>query len=136
VRTTANHYSNGPVTDVKSDAMLCYELSAGTGAPKTLEVTAGSTLLYNAKASISHPGPMAVYIAKVPAGQTAATFNGKGAIWAKIYQDRPSITSGGMTWPAQGKYNFGQSALHPNMIKMACLHAIILPRVTWPVYQY
>jgi hypothetical protein len=102
VRTTANHYSNGPVTDVKSDAILCYQLAAGAEGAKTLEVTAGQTLAYNAKASITHPGPMAFYIAKVPDGQTATTFDGSGKVWSKIYQDHPSIASGGMTWPSQG----------------------------------
>ena len=29
VRETANHYSNGPVTDVTSGNMTCYQLAAG-----------------------------------------------------------------------------------------------------------
>ena len=64
-------------------------------------MAAGSSIAYNAKASISHPGPMAFYIAKVPAGQTAATWDGKGQVWSKIYQDKPTL-GGSMTWPTQG----------------------------------
>jgi len=67
-----------------------------------MDVQAGQTINYNAKSSISHPGPMAVYIAKVPAGQTAATFDGSGRVWSKIYQDMPTL-GGSMTWPSQGK---------------------------------
>ncbi|KAK3689890.1 glycoside hydrolase family 61 protein [Podospora appendiculata] len=101
VRTTANFQSNGPVTNVQSEDIRCYERTPGTPAPGTLNVTAGQELAYNAKASISHPGPMAFYIAKVPAGQTAATFDGKGKVWSKIYQDQPSL-SGGIKWATQG----------------------------------
>ncbi|KAG7293933.1 hypothetical protein NEMBOFW57_003994 [Staphylotrichum longicolle] len=100
VRTTTNFQSNGPVTDVNSDQIRCYERNPGTGASGTYSVAAGSTLSYNAKASISHPGPMAFYIAKVPEGQTAATWNGKGRVWSKIYQDMPKL-GGSMTWPTQ-----------------------------------
>lgn len=44
---------------------------------------------------------MAFYIAKVPAGQTAATFDGKGKVWSKIYQDKATI-NGQMVWPNMG----------------------------------
>lgn len=100
VRTTTNFQSNGPVTDVNSDQIRCYERNPGTGASGTYTVAAGSSIAYNAKASISHPGPMAFYIAKVPAGQTAATWDGKGQVWSKIYQDMPKL-GGSMTWPTQ-----------------------------------
>ncbi|KAK3305662.1 glycoside hydrolase family 61 protein [Chaetomium strumarium] len=101
VRTTTNFQSNGPVTDVNSDQIRCYERNPGTGAPGIYNVTAGQTLNYNAKASISHPGPMLFYIAKVPAGQTAATWDGKGAVWSKIYHDGPRF-GGSLTWPTNG----------------------------------
>lgn len=103
VRTTANFQSNSPVPSISTDAIRCYERDAGKGAPSILNVTAGQTLNYNAKASISHPGPMAFYIAKVPTGQTAATWDGKGKVWSKIYQDYPTL-GGSMTWPSQGMY--------------------------------
>jgi len=101
VRTTSNFQSNGPVTNVQSEDIRCYQRNPGTGAPGILSVNAGQTIAYNAKASISHPGPTAVYIAKVPEGQTAATWDGKGKVWSKIYQDQPSL-GGGMKWPSQG----------------------------------
>ncbi len=89
------------MTDVTSEQIRCYERNPGTGASGTYSVTAGQSLNYNAKASISHPGPMAFYIAKVPAGQTAATWDGKGQVWSKIYQDMPKL-GGSMTWPTNG----------------------------------
>ncbi|KAH6615770.1 glycoside hydrolase family 61 protein [Chaetomium sp. MPI-SDFR-AT-0129] len=98
VRTTTNYQSNGPVTDVSSDQIRCYERNPGTGAPSTYNVTAGSQLAYHAKSSISHPGPMAFYIAQVPSGKTAANWDASGAVWSKIYQDGPSF-NGGLTWP-------------------------------------
>lgn len=101
VRITTNYQSNGPVTDVTSEQIRCYERNPGTPASGIYNVTAGSTLTYNAKASISHPGPLAVYIAKVPAGKTAATFDGRGNVWSKIYQDHPTL-GGSMKWPSDG----------------------------------
>lgn len=104
VRRTSNYQHNGPVTDVSSDQIRCYELSPGTPAPGIYNVTAGQVVNYNAKASISHPGPMAIYIAKVPPGQTAATWDGRGQVWSKIYQDMPTLGSS-MTWPSMGRHN-------------------------------
>ncbi|KAK0611801.1 glycoside hydrolase [Immersiella caudata] len=101
VRTTANFQSNGPVTNVNSADIRCYERNRGVGANGVLNVTAGQALPYNAKASISHPGPMAFYIAQVPAGQSAKTWSGEGNVWSKIYQDQPRL-GGGMTWPSNG----------------------------------
>ncbi|KAK0664514.1 glycoside hydrolase [Cercophora samala] len=104
VRITQNHYSNGPVTDVNSALMTCYERDPGVGAPNTLPVTAGSTVTFQVGSSVGHPGPLHFYMAKVPAGKTAKTFDGKGAVWFKIYQDGPSgLGTGSLKWPSDGK---------------------------------
>lgn len=81
VRKTTNYQSNGPVTDVSSSAMTCYQLAAGNEGATTVNVQAGSSVSYNIKASISHPGPFSAWLAKVPSGQTAATYDGSGANW-------------------------------------------------------
>ncbi|KAK0647154.1 glycoside hydrolase [Cercophora newfieldiana] len=109
VRTTENRYSNGPVTDVSSQSMTCYELSPGQGAPQTLGVTAGSTVSFAVGGGgIFHPGPLHAYLAKVPAGKTAKTFDGKGAVWFKIYQDGPSgFGTGSLKWPSDSKTQVG-----------------------------
>lgn len=46
VRTTANHYSNGPVTDVSSSDIRCYELTPGAGAATTQSVAAGGSVSF------------------------------------------------------------------------------------------
>lgn len=99
VRKTANYQSNGPVTDVNSNAIRCYELSPGT-ASQTYEVKAGDTIGFTAAASISHPGPLAFYLAKAPG--SAASFDGSGKVWFKIYEQGATISSGGMGWASNG----------------------------------
>lgn len=102
VRKTANYQSNGPVTDVTSSAIRCYELAPGTPS-KTYTVNAGDTVGFTAMSSISHPGPLQFYLAKVPSGQTAETFDGSGAVWFKIYSQGATFSSGQMNWPSSGK---------------------------------
>ncbi|PSN69847.1 hypothetical protein BS50DRAFT_488818 [Corynespora cassiicola Philippines] len=102
VRKTTNFQSNGPVTDVKSNQIRCYELSPGTGA-QTYTVKAGDNVGFVAKSSISHPGPLQFYMAKVPSGKTAADWDGSGNVWFKIYEQGATISSGGMSWASSGK---------------------------------
>ncbi|KAL2019551.1 hypothetical protein VTK56DRAFT_9518 [Thermocarpiscus australiensis] len=104
IRMTTNHYSHSPVTDVTSQDMTCYQLDPSTGAPKILSVQAGSTVTFTVDPDIEHPGPLQFYMAKVPSGQTAATFDGKGPVWFKIYEDGPSgLGTSTITWPSSGK---------------------------------
>lgn len=41
-------------------------------------------------------------MAKVPSGQTAASFDGSGKVWFKVYQDMPTTSGGQYTWPSNG----------------------------------
>ncbi|KAI2463130.1 glycoside hydrolase family 61 protein [Annulohypoxylon bovei var. microspora] len=102
VRKTTNYQSNGPVTDVTSEQFRCYQLAAGNEGAKTMTVAAGSTVGFTAEASVSHPGTLQFYMAKVPAGQTADSWDGSGAVWFKIFSQGPSIAPSGLTWPSQG----------------------------------
>jgi plastocyanin len=79
---TDRETSTGPVTDVTSSQIRCYELSPGTGA-STYTVNAGDTVGFTAQSSVSHPGPLQFYMAKVPEGKTAATWDGSGNVWFK-----------------------------------------------------
>ncbi|KAG9258367.1 glycosyl hydrolase family 61-domain-containing protein [Emericellopsis atlantica] len=99
-RITENHYSNGPVTDVTSPQMTCYELNPGTPAPQTLPVRAGGTVKFTIAPNIYHPGPVNVYMAKAPS--SAANFDGKGNVWFKIWGDAPKITSSSIEFPSNG----------------------------------
>ncbi|KAK1725456.1 hypothetical protein CaCOL14_009556 [Colletotrichum acutatum] len=103
VRKTTNFQSNGPVTDVTSSQMTCYQLAPGNEGATVLDITAGSTIGYNAKASISHPGPINFYMAKAPSGTSITNWDGSGKNWFKIYSDGPTVTSSGLTWPTNGK---------------------------------
>ncbi|CAI6335946.1 unnamed protein product [Periconia digitata] len=102
VRKTTNFQSNGPVTDVTSSQIRCYELSPGTGA-ETYEVAAGSTIGFTAQTSISHPGTLQFYAAKVPDGKTAANWDGSGNVWFKLFEQGPTISNGALSWPSDGK---------------------------------
>ncbi|KAI1310931.1 glycoside hydrolase [Xylaria venustula] len=102
VRQTANFQSNGPVTDVTSDAIRCYERAPG-GAPDITKINAGGQISWQVAPNIYHPGALSAYMAKVPSGQTAATWEGEGAVWFKVYQDMPTISSGQYVWPSNGK---------------------------------
>jgi hypothetical protein len=104
VRKTTNYQSNGPVTDVSSTQIRCYELSPGTPAPATMVVQAGSSIGFTAQSSISHPGPLLFYMAKVPAGKTASSWDGSGNAWFKIYEQGPQISASGLSWPSQGEF--------------------------------
>ncbi|KAM0329277.1 hypothetical protein ACHAQA_004582 [Verticillium albo-atrum] len=99
VRQTANYQTTGPITNVASSQMTCYELNPGRGAPATLDVAAGSSVSFSSNPSIFHPGPAIAYLARVPSGQSASTWSGQGAVWFKVWQDNASITSSGISWP-------------------------------------
>lgn len=101
VRQWTGYYSNGPVTDVNSLSIRC-NVDASTKSAKTLTIAAGSTLGFSAKASISHPGLMQFYMAKVPAGNTADAWDGSGSVWFKVFNDMPGLGAS-MTWPTQGQ---------------------------------
>ncbi|RYP49190.1 hypothetical protein DL768_005068 [Monosporascus sp. mg162] len=101
VRQTANFQSNGPVTDVNSQAIRCYERSPGTAAPSTTAVRAGGSITFVAAPSIYHPGALSAYMAKAPG--KAADFDGSGPVWFKVYQDMPTLANGQYQWPSDGK---------------------------------
>jgi hypothetical protein len=95
-------HPTGPVTDISSPQIRCYELSPGT-ASQTYTVAAGDTLGFTAQTSVSHPGPLQFYMAKVPEGKTAATFDGAGAVWFKVYSQGATFSGGQMTWASSNK---------------------------------
>jgi len=102
VRKAANFNSNGPVTDVSSVDIRCFQAQRGGGGSTGIhKVAAGSTLNWGASPNIFHPGALSAYMAKVPAGQTLASWDGSGSVWFKIYQELPTVGSGGMNWASQ-----------------------------------
>ncbi|KFA70110.1 hypothetical protein S40285_03315 [Stachybotrys chlorohalonatus IBT 40285] len=85
VRETANNPQSGPVEDVNSPLMACYE-KAGRPAAAVQTVAAGSRFGLTSSASMGHPGPSLWYIARVPDGQNVNSWNPTGNVWAKIDQ--------------------------------------------------
>jgi hypothetical protein len=55
--------------------------------------------------SISHPGPLQFYLAKVPEGKTAADWDGSGDVWFKIYSQGATFSGGQMSWGSSGTSN-------------------------------
>lgn len=53
--------------------------------------------------ALSHPGPTQVYLGKVPSGSTAATWDGSGANWFKIYALGADFSTGALAWPSSSK---------------------------------
>jgi len=130
IRKTNNFNSNAPVTDVTSADFRCYTSQTNAVATTAL-VTAGSKIGINASQAVYHPGVINVYMAKAPSGKTAATFDGSGQVWFKVYQVS-AVTDGGttITFPAQNQpgYSFTIPKNLPNgdylvRIEQAALHA-------------
>ncbi|KAK2772170.1 hypothetical protein FQN53_004701 [Emmonsiellopsis sp. PD_33] len=101
VRQWTGEYTNGPVTSVETVDIRCNKDGTNGASTETLEVAAGSTVQFAVRSSISHPGPLQFYMAKVPDGQSAAAWDGSGEVWFKIYGDGPNFSPGGLTWPSQ-----------------------------------
>ena len=99
VRQWTGYYTYNPVQSVTSLDIRCNVAGTTTFAPGILSVAAGSTLGFTVDPDIYHPGPALVYMAKVPAGKTAANWDGSGSVWFKIYQIGPVLGGQQLTWP-------------------------------------
>ncbi|KAF9444446.1 lytic polysaccharide monooxygenase [Macrolepiota fuliginosa MF-IS2] len=85
--------NNNPVTDVTSTDITCNVGGTSGSSVSTASISAGATITFEwhqhaqrtGEDAISggHKGPVQVYIAKAPS--TAASFDGQGAVWTKIY---------------------------------------------------
>jgi hypothetical protein len=98
VRQWTGYYTYNPVTDVTSTDIRCNVGGTTIFAPSVLSVAAGSTVGFTASPDIYHPGPALAYMAKVPAGKTAATWDGSGAVWFKIFQEGAIFGGQALTW--------------------------------------
>lgn len=130
---TINKANKAPVEDVMSDAIRCDQDPSGSIA-ETLTVTAGSTIGFVTDSSLYHPGALQFYMAKVPEGDTAASWDGSGAHWFKIYQDNVTVSaSGQITWPSMGKIVFFLSKPTTKQIDvLTTLLGVSVPSVELP----
>ncbi|KAK2760370.1 hypothetical protein FQN54_002440 [Arachnomyces sp. PD_36] len=85
IRDTANNPTSGPVEDVSSDLLACYE-KANRAAADVQSVAAGSEIGFVSSNTIGHPGPVLWYMAAVPEGEDVTTWEPTGDVWFKIDQ--------------------------------------------------
>lgn len=102
VRQWTGYYTYNPVTDVTKTDIRCNVGGTTIFANNTQAITAGSTVGFTADPDIYHPGPLLVYMAKVPAGKTAANWDGSGAVWFKIFSQGP-IFGAQLSWPTDSE---------------------------------
>ncbi|KIJ36281.1 lytic polysaccharide monooxygenase [Sphaerobolus stellatus SS14] len=97
VRITANHYSNGPVTDVTSSALRCYELdSTSASQTQVASVAVGSTVGFKANSAVYHPGYLSVYMSAASGGANSASA-ATGASWFKVWEKLPTVQGSQLT---------------------------------------
>ncbi|EIW55288.1 uncharacterized protein TRAVEDRAFT_39560 [Trametes versicolor FP-101664 SS1] len=102
VRTTQNHYSNAPITDVNSTEFRCYELdmNATPGQTSIATVEAGSTIGFKADNDFYHPGYFSAYMSRAsPAANSPEA--GTGQTWFKIWEDPPVFENGALVFPSE-----------------------------------
>jgi len=97
---TKYRFNKSPVQDVSSVDIRCNE-DPTRNIAETLTVSAGTTVGFTSD-SISHPGPLQFYLAKVPAGSTAATWDGAGVHWFKIYEENVTVANNQLVWSSLG----------------------------------
>ncbi|QRV79200.1 glycoside hydrolase family 61 protein [Ceratobasidium sp. AG-Ba] len=98
---------NSPVTDVKSNDFRCNVGGVTSGSStQTATVAAGATVGFQSDIGMSHPGPLQVYLGKVPSGSTASSWDGSGANWFKIYAIGASFSTGSLAWPTDNQSTF------------------------------
>ncbi|KAF9266145.1 hypothetical protein L218DRAFT_996915 [Marasmius fiardii PR-910] len=122
--------SNNPITDVTSQDITCNVNGLIGSGVKTIEVPSGANITLEwhqhdqrtgeDPISGGHRGPVQVYIAKAPS--TAATFDGQGTVWTKIY------SSGLLTVNPQ---QWATDVVNANQGK----HSVVLPR-SLPAGEY
>ncbi|KAH9907528.1 glycoside hydrolase [Xylariomycetidae sp. FL2044] len=100
-RMTKNANTKQGIQDPTSADIRCYQ---SANAQSVLEIPAGATIHYVSTQQVNHPGPNQYYLAKVPEGQSAATWDGSGAVWFKFHTEMPTMQSTQLVWPGQNEY--------------------------------
>ncbi|TFK62110.1 hypothetical protein BDN72DRAFT_406369 [Pluteus cervinus] len=85
--------SNNPITDVTSKDLTCNVGGLSGASTSTLSIPAGDQVTFEwhqhaqrtgeDPIASGHKGPVQVFVAKAPS--SAASFDGQGAVWTKIY---------------------------------------------------
>ncbi|KAJ6440566.1 family 61 glycoside hydrolase [Purpureocillium lavendulum] len=113
VRENTNNIN--PLLDLKSTDLRCNEgglqSASKTG---TVSVSAGSKVGFTLSNSISHIGPVLVYMAKAPGDPSQ--WDASGEVWFKVNEWGPDFSSGSINWPQLGvmSYEFNIPAAVPS----------------------
>ncbi|KAK4156346.1 glycoside hydrolase [Chaetomidium leptoderma] len=111
-RMTKNAQSKQGIENPTSADIRCYTSQT---AANVATVPAGSTIHYVSTQQINHPGPVQYYLAKVPAGSSAKTFDGSGAVWFKIGTAMPTMDANKqLVWPGQNTYETIKATIPAN----------------------
>lgn len=101
-RKTKNADSKQGIENVSSGDLRCY---SSQNAPNIATVPAGAKIHYISSQQVNHPGPTQYWLAKVPSGQSAATWDGSGAVWSRLSTTKPAVDANKqMSWPGQSKH--------------------------------
>lgn len=60
-------------------------------------------MTFKVSPDIFHPGPVQLYMAKVPAGSDITTWDGKGDVWFKIYSEKATLSGSQLSWASLSK---------------------------------
>ncbi|KAI1498081.1 glycoside hydrolase [Biscogniauxia marginata] len=101
-RMTKNSQSKQGIENPESADIRCYQ---SQNAAEVVNVPAGATIHYVSTQQVNHPGPTQYYLAKVPEGASATTWDGSGAVWFKFHTEMPTMDSNKqLAWPGQNEY--------------------------------
>ena len=113
-RATKNKDTKQGIENPTNADIRCY--SSGNAA-SVMTVPAGATIHYISTQQVNHPGPTQYYIAKVPSGASVTSWDGSGAVWAKISTTMPKVDANKqLTWPAQSKYTSEQVCMRLHIL--------------------
>lgn len=118
VRKTTNYQSHGPLQDVTSSQLGCYQLEPGSEGVKTMSVNAGDNVGFRADPQIQHPGPLSFWLARAP-GKVDG-WDPTGAVWFKFWEDQPQITAQNLIWATDPK-NDNQGVPTVNVTLPECI---------------
>jgi hypothetical protein len=101
-RETKNAQSKQGIENPTVGDIRCYQART---APNVAQVPAGARVAYVSTQQVNHPGPTQYYLAKVPAGQSAKTWDGSGAVWFRFFTSAAPTVDGNkqLFWPGQSK---------------------------------
>jgi hypothetical protein len=100
-RMTKNAQGKQGIENPTSGDIRCYQ---SRNAPEIATVPAGATVHYISSQQMNHPGPNQYYLAKVPEGKSASTWDGAGQVWFKFHTEMPRASRDMQTnWPGQSE---------------------------------